>query len=80
MAKKTRKQKVLADLHRQQLSLNSPLTYSYKRSDRSASSIQPEINSSTSTIKRDIYKTLILASIFIGSEFLLFSLSRKFGW
>jgi hypothetical protein len=77
MSRKTRKQKILAETHRQILINPNPYTYTAK-------SIEPKaVNSELkifSYIRSDLKKTLIISSLFIIGEIFLAIFSKKIGW
>ena len=80
MPQKTRKDKIRAEIHRQHEP--SPVfTYTAKPSSvpTSKSPIGNQIEN-TAVIRKDLFKTLILALLFIGIECGLSIYSRKLGW
>lgn len=75
MAKKTRKQKILAELHKKNV-----FSVSVDNQRPVSNSLQNKSTTTTSFVKKDFAKTLILGSLFIGFEFILSLLFHKFGW
>lgn len=69
MPKKTRKEKIHADMHKLTTTLPPSYTYVTKTVDHLPASDSP--TASSVYIRRDLLKTLTLGSLFIATEILL---------
>lgn len=69
MPKKTRKEKIRADMHKQTIAL--PLAFTYAAKTQSNPLLPDSSVASSAYIRRDLLKTLILGSMFIATEILL---------
>lgn len=81
MPKKTRKQKILSDTHRK--NIVSSLTYTYSPNQKLAQPVRPKVIDSPETyvfIRKDIYKTLIVAIVFFIIEIAVSIYSHRIGW
>lgn len=79
MPNKTRKDKMRADTNRYKMA-SSPLTYTAPFLQSTTSLKSANEDHDLTFIRRDLLKTVILASLFIGSEIVLSIYSRQLGW
>ena len=82
MPKKSKKEKILADLRRRvrtEQSLEAPPTFRFqvkKEAVAPAHTQKPQQSSELTAIKRDLYKTCILATLAIAAEVIIYWFKR----